>query len=87
MCRPAKKSSSCIGGLMPTQISLEMLSGVLFQMDSSVHWSKQEQWFSDLLRWTRAGCCTEGGDQKYAVVGSKIEVSKSLRAGLKKWSF
>ncbi len=30
---------------MPTQISLEMLSGVLFQMDSSVHWSEQSSGF------------------------------------------
>lgn len=44
MCRPAKKSS-CIGSLMPTPISLEMQSGVLFQMDSSLHWSKQSSGF------------------------------------------
>lgn len=30
---------------MPTPISLEMQSGVLFQMDSSLHWSKQSSGF------------------------------------------
>lgn len=71
---------------MPTQISLEMHSGVLFHMNSNVHWSKRS---SDFQIWMRAGRCTEVAELKYAVVGSKIEVSKSLRAvkGLKKWSF
>lgn len=42
-----------------------------------------------MLGWTRAGLRTEVAELKYAVVGSKIEISKSLRAvkSLKKLSF
>ncbi len=86
MCRPAKKQllhwqSDAYSDFTRNAEWCFISNG----FECALVWA--EQWFSDLLRRTRAGCCTEGGDQKYAVVGSKIEVSKSLRAGLKKWSF